>query len=79
MGRAMRSKPIDTPAAKAMDEAIRLAIEGDSPYPECGMFIDEGMPYTKQEMDIAAEEGFPAILVSPDGSFRTVWPEAPAA
>jgi hypothetical protein len=33
-----------SPAAKVMDEAIDLAIEGHSPYPERAAFIDAAPP-----------------------------------
>ena len=34
--------PSESPTAKAMDRAIDLAIEGESPYPEHAAFIEGG-------------------------------------
>jgi len=34
-----------SPAARVMDEAIRLAIEERSPYPEKAAFVDADEPY----------------------------------
>lgn len=63
-------------ASRVMDEAIELAIVGRSPYPESAMFLDAGTAYTDREMARALREGFAVVLVSPDGSTRTVLPEA---
>lgn len=46
-----------SPAAQAMDEAIELAIEERSPYPEKAAFIDAGAPYIGEEIRRAADEG----------------------
>jgi len=59
-----------------MDEAIELAIAGRSPYPESVTFLDANTPCTEREMARAFSEGFAVVLVSPDGSTRTVLPEA---
>lgn len=40
MGKAMSIDNGRSPAAKVMDEAIDLAIEGRSPYPDRAAFID---------------------------------------
>jgi hypothetical protein len=65
-----------SPASRVMDEAIELAIAGNSPYPESAAFLDVGTPYTEREMTRALGEGFAVVLVSPDGSTRTVPPPA---
>jgi hypothetical protein len=64
-----------SPASKVMNEAIELAIEERSPYPECSAFINADTPYTEREMKWAAEKGSSVVLVSPDLSTRVVAPE----
>jgi hypothetical protein len=58
-----------------MNEAIELAIEERSPYPEQSAFIDADTPFTEREMKRAAEDGYSVVLVSPDCSTRVVAPE----
>ena len=65
-----------SPAAKVMDEAIDLAIEGHSPYPERAAFIDTGTASAGHEIKRAADEGLPVVLVAEDGSTRVLMPEA---
>jgi len=43
-----------SPAAKVIDEAIDLAIEGRSPFPDRAAFIDAGTPSAGQEAMRAA-------------------------
>jgi len=57
-----------------MDEAIELAIEERSPYPERSTFIDADTPYTDREMKRAAQRGQSVVLVSPDCSTRVLEP-----
>jgi hypothetical protein len=65
----------NSPAGMVMDEAIELAIAGDSPYPEAAWFLNADWPSTERVMKTAFEEGLPVVLVAADGSTRTVWPE----
>jgi hypothetical protein len=65
-----------SPAARVMDEAIRLAIEERSPYPEKAAFVDADEPYIGAEIIRAADEGRAVVLVDPDGSTRTLLPES---
>lgn len=60
-----------------MDEAIELAIEERSPYPEKAAFIDAGAPYIGEEIRRAADEGRAVVLAYADGSTRTLLPETP--
>ncbi len=64
-----------SPAAKVMDEAINLAIEGRSPYPERAAFIDADDPSAGRDIERAADEGLPVVLVSANGSTRVLRPE----
>jgi hypothetical protein len=64
-----------TPAARVMDEAIELAIEERSPYPEKAAFIDADEPSVGAEIRRAADEGRAVVLVAADGSTRTLLPE----
>ncbi len=67
-----------SPAAKVMDEAIDLAIEGRSPYPERAAFIDADAPSAGHEIQRAADEGRSVVLVAADGSSRILKPEIAA-
>lgn len=67
-----------SPAAKVMDEAIELAIEDNSPYPERAAFIDADAPSAGQEIERAADDGLSVVLVSADGSTRILRPEVAA-
>jgi hypothetical protein len=62
-------------AAKVMDEAIDLAVEGRSPYPERAAFIDADTPQAGHEIRCAADEGRSVVLVAADGSSRVLKPE----
>jgi len=67
-----------SPAAKAMNEAIDLAIEGRSPYPERAAFIDADTPFAGHEIQRAADEGRSVVLVAADGSSRVLKPDLAA-
>lgn len=72
---------IDTgrsPAAEVMDEAIDLAIEGRSPYPNRAAFIDADTASAGHEIKRAADEGLPVVLVATDGSSRVLTPVSAA-
>jgi hypothetical protein len=75
MGKAMSIDSNRSPAAKVMDEAIDLALEGRSPYPERAAFIDADTPQAGHEIQRAADEGRSVVLVAADGSTRTLKPE----
>jgi hypothetical protein len=61
-----------------MDEAIDLAIEGRSPYPEKAAFIDADAPTAGHAIERAADQGLPVVLVSADGRTRILNPELSA-
>jgi hypothetical protein len=69
---ASNVNPSDSLTAKAMDRAIDLAIEGDSPYPEHAAFVDADSPYAGQEITRALDEGYAVVLVSADGRERVI-------
>jgi hypothetical protein len=64
-----------SPAARVMGEAIELAIEERSPYPEKAAFLDADEPSVGSEIRRAADEGRAIVLVAADGSTRTLLPE----
>ncbi len=64
----------DTPAGKAMSEAIELDIAGKSPYPPLALFLDADASYREQAMARAFDEGRAVILAFEDGSTQTVLP-----
>jgi hypothetical protein len=80
MGTAMSKRTGDSPAGRAMDEAIEMAVEGRSPYPDKATFIDADTPtvYIDRESRRAAEEGQAVVLVAADGSTRILHPEPTA-
>ncbi len=61
-----------TPAARAMDEAIELAIEGRSPYPDTAAFIDAEAPGAVDAIKNAVDEGRAVVLAYADGSTRVL-------
>jgi len=67
-----------SPAAKVMDEALDLAIEGHSPYPEKSAFIDSDEPGAGHVIKRAADQGLAVVLVSSDGSTRVLRPDLAA-
>lgn len=64
-----------SPAARVMDEAIDLAIEGRSPYPARAAFIDADVPSVGHHIRRAADDGLSVVLVSGDGNIRVLKPE----
>jgi hypothetical protein len=68
----------NSPAGKVMDEAIELALEGRSPYPEKSAFIDADTAHAGHEIRRAADEGRAVVLVAADGSARILRPELAA-
>lgn len=66
-----------SPAARVMDEAIELAIDGRSPYPERATFIDADTPYVGSEIRRAVEQGSAIVLVAADGSTCTLRAQDP--
>lgn len=62
----------EAPTAKAMDRAIDLAIEGDSPYPDHAAFVDADSPHAGHEITRALDEGYAVVLVSADGRERVI-------
>lgn len=68
---------VQSPASQMMDEAIELAIEERSPFPERSLFLDADAPRKHREpaMKRAALEGTSVVLVSSDLSTQVVSPE----
>ena len=60
----------ESPAAKVMDEAIKLGIEERSPYPERAAFIDADAATVSQQIKSAIDEGYAVVLAFDDGSTR---------
>jgi hypothetical protein len=58
-----------------MNEAIELAIDERSPYPERAAFVNADTPKTAKATKRAFEEHRAAVLVSADGSTRVLLPE----
>lgn len=66
-----------SPASEVMSEAIDLAIEERSPFPERSFFLDADVPLARREPEMkrAAREGTSVVLVFPDRSTHTLSPE----
>jgi hypothetical protein len=65
----------DSPAMRVMEEAIELAIEERSPYPERAAFINTDTPNNEKTIKRALEEHRAVVLVAADGSTRVLLPE----
>jgi hypothetical protein len=55
-----------------MDDAIELAIEGRSPYPDRATFIDADEPGVGQAIKKAIDEGRAVVLAYADGATRVL-------
>jgi hypothetical protein len=75
MAQALKADKTESAAGRVMDEAIELAIQERSPYPEKSLFIDADEPDIGSEICRAADEGRAVVLVDPDGTTRTLLPE----
>lgn len=69
---ASEMKASETPTAKAMDRAIELAIEGNSPYPARATFVDADSPHAGKLIERAVDGGCAVVLVSADGGERVL-------
>ncbi len=69
---ARNVNPAESPTAEAMERAIDLAIEGNSPYPEHAAFVDADSPHAGQEITRSLDEGYAVVLVSADGRERII-------
>jgi hypothetical protein len=61
-------------AGVVMNEAIDLAIEGNSPYPNRAAFVDAEAPTAGLQVRRAADRGRSVVLVSADGTSRVLEP-----
>jgi hypothetical protein len=68
----MNTSNADSPAMRLMEEAIELAIQGRSPYPERAVFINDGDPETGAAIRRAIDEDRAVVLVAADGTARIV-------
>lgn len=75
MGTMTVENGVRSPASHKMDEAIELAIEERSPFPERCSFIDADTPHTEKAKRQAADGGYSAVVVYPDGSTRVFSPD----
>lgn len=66
----------DTPAFRALEEAIELNIQGCSPYPDRAYFVDADVPNLSELIARATDEGKDVVLVWPDGKTRILRTEA---
>jgi hypothetical protein len=72
MAQTMSTNTGHSPAMRVMDEAIELALDERSPYPERAAFIDADDPRTGAAITRAIDEDRAVVLVSADGSTRVL-------
>lgn len=72
MAQKMSTSSGDSPAMRVMEEAIDLAIEERSPYPDRAVFINADGPRTGAAIRRAIDEDRAVVLVSADGSARVL-------
>jgi hypothetical protein len=65
----------ESPVARVFDEAIELAIQECSPYPERALFVDADSSCLGAEIKRSFDEGRAVVLVYMDGGTRTLQPE----
>jgi hypothetical protein len=70
MAQTMSTNNGDSPAVRVMKEAVELAIDERSPYPERAVFINADGPRTGAAIRRAIDEDRAVVLVSADGSTR---------
>ena len=70
MAQAVNTDKQKSPATRVMREAIELAIEERSPYPERAAFLDADSPRVGVAIKRAIDEDRAVVLVSADGSTR---------
>jgi hypothetical protein len=70
MAQTMSTTNGDSPAVRVMKEAIELAVEERSPYPERAVFLDADSPRVGIAIKRAIDEDRAVVLVSADGSTR---------
>lgn len=75
MASTMSTNNGDSPAMRVMEEAIELAIEERSPYPERVAFFNEDTPNNEKAIERALEEQRAVVLVAADYSTRVLLPE----
>lgn len=75
----MKTNPGDSPAMRVMNEAIELAIEECSPFPDRAVFINADTPKTEKAIKEAFEEDMAAVVVSTDGGISVLLPPATLA
>lgn len=63
-----------SPAGRKLYEALDLAMENSSPFPDRSTFVDAGTSRTDRDIRQAAEEGQSAVVVSADGSATVLSP-----
>ena len=72
----MSAPSADLPTARVMNQAIELAIEERSFYPDRAAFINAEAPNTAEAIIEAFDEDRAAVLVSGDGSVEVLLPPA---
>lgn len=73
MANTMSNNNHKSPAAFVMDEAIELAIEERSPYPDRATFLNADTPDMGAKIKQALDEDMAVVLVFPDRSTRTLY------
>jgi hypothetical protein len=64
-----------SPAVQVADEAIELAIEERSPYPDRAAFINADTPRMGAAIKRALDDDMAIVIVFPDRTTRTLYAE----
>jgi hypothetical protein len=75
MAKVMNTDNHKSPALQVADEAIELAIEERSPYPDRAAFIDADTPRMGAKIKRALDDDMAIVLVFPDRTTRTLYAE----
>jgi hypothetical protein len=74
-----KTERVPSPADIAFLEAIELAVDERSAYPDGAEFIDSERPWVGKTIAEAAAEGRAVVLCTPDGRRLVLQPPRPAA
>ena len=79
MVKDLRDLPARSPAERIALDAIELAVEGRSPYPDRATFLDADEPEVGKWIRRAVDDGRAVVLVTKDGSTRILRGEPASA
>ncbi len=75
---SLGSPHADSPAGRALDEAIEASIAGQRLFPDGAMFISAEEPQIGRAIAVAVDENRPVVLCFADGRRYVLQPASPA-